>query len=224
MNILITPASESVFLNRCLWAIARSGARPDWRVVLTSHRKDDLAILKWFSSSFDWTFLLLGDGQMDMAETIKHIQGERFFVLDGDTIAWTNPSYRPQTDAEVQKKVPPTILFEKGNSALDLLLSEPEKDLVFASAYQLPATAVLDDYGAALHPRMVDYCRREPLDDTTDYLALVKRSTHEKRIRMEGGITTFCQSSQAVAVCQRTNKKKPSGKPSSILSVENNRS
>ena len=216
MNILISPASEPLFLKRTLWSIARSGPRPKWRVVVASHRPEDKLALKKFSSLFPWTFLQLGDGEWNPDELVKYVEGDRFFLLDGDTIVLTNATFRPQTPDEIAKKVPPTILYEQKNSALDQLLREPEGDVVCATVCPLLQSVILDELGASIHPKMIETFLKQPLQSGhLCYLALWKREPFLKR-----QTTGYRLSQKAICLCQKEKVAMPPGKPASILSVE----
>lgn len=153
MYIIITAASSPDRLACALFSIARCG-RPGWCVVVDSYNQEDFYILDKFRGCFRWVYAHR-DVNKDIHNFIRH---DRFFVMDGDAIAWTLPTYRQHSE-----KQPATILYEKHNSAFDLLLREPEADVVEASVYQLPRGIDLGRYGANIHPRLVEYCKREPL-------------------------------------------------------------
>ena len=82
---------------------------------------------------------------------------DRFVVMDGATIVW--------------------------GDALEFLQIEPAADIVAASVYKLPAGLALDDYGANITEKLVEYCRKDPvltkeIRGPLDRLSLVRKETY----------------------------------------------
>lgn len=179
-SILISSFNRSNLLRRTLFSIATNKPSVPFEVILADDgsSEDIVSLLKSFNSAFPWKFI-----SVDMAEFKNKLNIEKYH---------NNPSL---TNNVAFSNSSGSYIFLMGNecicwdNAFNKMIEEAKNlnsynYLIFSKTFDLPENVlrILDDYGANLTQKMVDYSSTRVLasenycSDVTNYLSLCSRN------------------------------------------------